>query len=206
MLSAITFYRQVRETDPQQYALLMQKSRMHEYRLGEVVIEAGQMDSWLHFLLKGQLAVYAGRAPVNIRRVNTITAGEVFGDLAVLTEHRRTATVIVDTRCSRVLVFSTDFSVFGELQDFRRISLITKLLYYRNLVHSLRWKLESYRARYPLHSFSGNHHKVRLFLGPKDTLAELLSLDNQARQLAQLLVDWNEDFTDADPPKTLTLS
>lgn len=206
LLETNTFYRQVKQNSSQQYALLLQYSRMREYHLGEAVIELGHADDWRHFLLKGQLAVFAGRAPSGIRRVNTITAGEVFGDLAALTERPRTASVLVDTRCRRALVFSTDFSIFGHLEDFRRIHLTTKLWYYRNLVHSLRWKLDSYRARYPHFGFSASHHKVKLFSGPQDTLEELLSLDSQARQLAHLLVEWNSEFTRETPPQALSFS
>lgn len=206
LLEAITFYRQVKQSDPQQYALLLQYSRMQEYHLGEAVIEAGQADTWRHFLVKGQLAVFAGLPPHGIRRVNTITAGEAFGDLAVLTEQPRTASVLVDTRCRRALVFSSNFSIFGDLPDFRRITLATKLCYYRNLVLSLRWKLDSYRASYPHCSFSSSHHKVKLYTGIRDTFSELLSLHSQARQLAQLLVDWNVELTRETPPKSLSLS
>lgn len=206
LLETNAFYRQVKQSAPHQYALLLQYSRMREYHLGEAVIDLGPTDNCRHFLLKGQLAVFAGRTPSGIRRVNTITAGEVFGDLGVLIEQRRTARVLVDTRCRRALVFVTDFSVFGHLEDFRRVHLATKLWYYRNLVHSLRWKLESYRASYPDYSFSANHHKVKLYLGIPDTLEELISLDNQARQLARLLVAWNTEFTRETPVSMLTPS
>lgn len=206
LLATNAFYRQIKQSAPHQYALLLQYSRMREYHVGEAVIELGRTDNWRHFLLKGQLAVFAGRAPTGIRRVNTITAGEVFGDLAALLQQPRTASVLVDTRCRRALVFGTDFSIFGELEDFRRIHLSTKLWYYRNLVHSLRWKLDSYRARYPQYSFSASHHQVKLYFGAPDTLEELLSLCNQARQLACLLVTWNSEFTRETPPQALSLS
>lgn len=194
-LSVVAFYKQVKQADPIQYSILMQHSRLLEYRIGEVVIGAGQKDNWFHFLLRGQLVVYAGQGFMDVRRVNYITSGEAFGDLAVLLDQRRTATVIVDARCKRAVVFSTDFSIFGSLKTFDLINLGTKLIYYRNLVHSLRWKLELYRTRYPRHRFSSHHHRVKLYLGPRDTMDELESLDQQARQLAKLLIDWNLEFT-----------
>lgn len=195
MLASISFYRQVKVADEQQYNLLMRYSRMVEYRVGEVVIEAGQTDAWLFFLLKGRLSVYSGSSPMDIRRVNQISAGEVFGDLAVLMKHRRSATVIVDTSCKRALVFCTDFSVFGTIHDFSRINLATKLIFYRNMVHGLRWKLEVYRTQYPEYAKALSHHKIKLYSGVRDTVLELESLDDQAQQLANLLLEWNLEFT-----------
>lgn len=194
LVAAIPFYRAVRQQDQWQYDLLMSHSRIIEYRPGEVLLEKGQTDSWLYFLLKGQLIVSVGGKPGEDKQVNYITPGEVFGDLAVLLNHQRTATVRADPNSRRVLVFGTDFRVFGQLRDTHQISLATKLLYYRNMVHNLRWKLEVYRFTYPSHAFASEHRKVKLYMGPKDTLEELISLDGQARQLAKLLVDWNLEF------------
>lgn len=194
LVAAIPFYRAVKQQDQWQYDLLMSHSRIIEYQPGEVVLEKGQTDHWLYFLLKGQLMVSVGDKQQGGQEVNYITPGEVFGDLAVLFDHQRTATVKADLDSRRVLVFGTDFRVFGELKDTHTIFLATKLLYYRNMVHNLRWKLEVYRATYPDHNFASLHRKVKLYTGPKDTLEELTSLDQQARQLAKLLVDWNLEF------------
>lgn len=194
LLSSIPFYKTVQQGDQYQYDLLMRYSRVSEFRPGEVILGQGQNDSWLYFLLKGQLAVLVGDSKTERKIVNYLTPGEVFGDLAVLVDHERTATVVADSNCKRVLVFGTDFTVFGELSDFSKISLITKLIYYRNMVHNLRWKLEVYRMSYPEHTFASNHRKVKLYTGKKETLDELLSLDEQARLLARLLVQWNLEF------------
>lgn len=194
LLAAIPFYRQVRLEAPSQCNLLMRYSRLVEYRAGEVVVAAAHTDAWLFCLLKGRLAVYAGKLPLNVQRVNTIGSGEVFGDVAALLEHPRSATVIVDTVCKHALVFCTDFSVFGALQDFTTVTLNTKLLYYRNTTRNLRWKLEVYRASYPECSESLNHYNIPLFAGLADTVEELLSLHQQACDLARLLLHWNAEF------------
>ncbi len=193
LLLSIPFYRSVKQADQWQYDILMRHSRIIEYRPGEVVLEKGQKDEWLFFLLKGQLQVVVGEGNESYI-VNYITPGEVFGDLALLFGHLRTATVVSDMNSKKVLVFGTNFSIFGNLSDTSLVSLSTKLIYYRNMVHNLRWKLEVYRAAHPKNERSSLHHKVKLYLGPKDTLAELESLDEQARDLAKLLIDWNNEF------------
>ncbi len=206
LLASVAFYRQVKEADPIQYAMLMRCSRLVEYRVGEVVIEAGHTDAWLFFLLKGQLAVYAGSHRLDLRSVNRISSGEVFGDIGVLMKHKRAATVIVDSSCKRALVFCTDFSVFGELENFTRITLSTKLIFYRNMVHSLRWKLEVYRSKFPKHENSLRHHKIKLYSGGKGSLDELRGLHEQAQQLAKQLLDWNLEFTRHQDPDSQVLT
>ncbi len=195
LLASVPFYRQVKQQDEAQYKLLMRYSRMVEYRVGEVIIEAGQQDDWLFFLLKGRLAVYAGVKPLGIRRVNQIASGEVFGDLAVLLNHKRAATVIVDTSCKSALVFCTDFAVFGEILDFTRVHLNTKLLYFRNMVHGLRWKLETYRQKFPAGASQLGRKGVKPYAGVTGTQDELLSLYEQAQTLALHLLAWNQEYT-----------
>lgn len=194
LVGAVSLFKQVMITDPDQFQLLLQHSQILELRPGEIVIEAGQIDSWLYFLLRGQLVVYAGEHVK--KRVNSITPGEVFGDLAILMDHMRSALIIADTRCKRSMVVRTDFSIFGEVEDVSRVSLPVKLIFYRNIVHNLRWKLELYRSQLPNHPCAPGHHKVRLHTGPRDTAAELASLDAQARQLAELLLGWNVALLD----------
>ena len=200
LLASIPFYKTVKSQDLWQFEVLLKHSRLVTFAPGETVLTRGARDAWLYFLLKGQLAVYAGQGGGDVEAVNHITPGEVFGDLAMFGGLGRTATVVADPACRQVLAFGTDFTVFGALEDMRVISLHTKLAYYRNAVHSLRWKLEVYRMKYPQHSLSGHHRRVRLFAGPRDTLEELKSLSDQALSLTRLLMDWNQEFGGLKPP------
>lgn len=189
LLTAVPFYKTIKQTDQYQYDLLLRHSKIIEYSPGEIILEKGHKEEWLYFLLKGQLEVHAGDRDGTV--VNYITPGEVFGDLAVLFDQVRTATVVADQNSKKIMVFGTHFKVFGKLDDVTTVSLNTKLIYYRNMVHNLRWKLEVYRAAYSDQSFASAHRKIKLFTGPKDTMEELKSLDEQARELAKLLVAWN---------------
>lgn len=194
LLAAIPFYKTVKQQDAWQFEVLLQHSRIVNFTPGEIVLKCGETDKWLYFLLKGQLAVYADNNIAAAEAVNYITPGEVFGDLAMLVNDQRTATVVADSNSRRIMAFGTDFRVFGALNDFRAISLPTKLAYFRNTVHSLRWKLEVYRMKYPDYKLANHHHKVKLHKGEGGTYEELCSLHEQAVQLAQLLVRWNRQF------------
>lgn len=191
LISVIPFYKQVRQQDNWQFELLLQHSRVLGFEPGESVVEQGAEGSWLYFLLKGQLEVLAGE---NAQTVNYITPGELFGDLAMLLKKERSATIKADENCREILVFATDFSLFGVLEDTHKVSLATKLTYYRNLNHTLRWKLEVYRSKYPEHPLADQHRSVKLYRGDKDTKEELFALHAQACNLGELLVEWNQAF------------
>lgn len=203
LLSAIPFFKAVRQQDSWQFELLLQSSRVVTYAPGEIVLKRGDIDNWMYFLLKGRLAVYVDD-PASGELVNYVTPGEVFGDLSRLVKQPRTATLIADTSSRESMVFATDCTIFGDLSSGRPITLQTKLAYYRNTVHNLRWKLEVYRAQHLQHALANRHRQVRLYNGPKDTFDELRALHDQAYALALLLLEWNNEFgaplVDQAPP------
>lgn len=202
LLSAIPFFKTVRQQDLWQFELLLQSSRIVTYSPGEVVLKRGDSDNWMYFLLKGRLAVYLDEDGLG-ELVNYVTPGEVFGDLSRLVGRPRTATLIADVASRESMVFATDCTILGNLSSNRPITLQTKLAYYRNTVHNLRWKLEVYRAQHLQHPLSGRHRQVRLYSGPKDTFNELSALHEQANALALLLLEWNDEFgthSEESPP------
>lgn len=193
LLSAIPFFKTVRQQDAWQFELLLQSSRIVTYQPGDIVLKRGDMDNWMYFLLKGRLAVYIDELGQG-ELINYVTPGEVFGDLSRLVGQPRTATLVADKSSRETMVFATDCSIFGELDATRPINLQTKLAYYRNTVHNLRWKLEVYRAQHLQHALANRHRQVRLYTGAKDTLDELKALYEQAHALALLLLEWNTEF------------
>ena len=132
--------------------------------------------------------------------INYITPGEAFGDLSVLLQIPRTANVFVDEHCRETIVFGTDFAIFGEVSNFRHVSLETKPIYYRHSVHTLRWRLDLLRSRYPDHPLSNEHWKCKLYNGPRDCEEELQALYQQSVGFARLLVQWNQQFSDISLP------
>lgn len=193
LLSGIPFFKVVRQQDLKQFNLLLQASRVVSYLPGEVVLQKGESGNWLYFLLKGKLAVYVDQA-LQGDLVNYVTPGEVFGDLAQLVGQARTATVIADPAAKESMVLALDFNVFGPLNSVSPISRETKLAYYRNTAHNLRWKLEVYRSQHLQHELANKHRQIKLYLGPKDTHEELASLHEQSQALALLLLEWNAEF------------
>lgn len=193
LLSGIPFFKLVKQQDAWQFELLLQASRIVTYLPGEIVLQRGDSDPWLFFLLKGRLAVYVDD-PLKGELINYVTPGEVFGDLAQLMGQPRTATVLAESSCRESIVLATDASIFGDISSTRPITIQTKLAYYRNTVHNLRWKLEVYRSQHLQHSLANKHRQVKLYTGTKDTLQELSALHEQAQALAGLLLEWNTEF------------
>ncbi|HOY23805.1 MAG TPA: cyclic nucleotide-binding domain-containing protein [Cellvibrio sp.] len=193
LLSGIPFFKLVKQQDSWQFELLLQASRIVTYLPGEIVLQRGDSDQWLFFLLKGRLAVYVDD-PLKGELINYVTPGEVFGDLAQLMGQPRTATVLAEPSCRESIVLATDASIFGDISSTRPITVQTKLAYYRNTVHNLRWKLEVYRSQHLKHSLANKHRQEKLYTGVKETLEELRALHEQAQALAGLLLEWNSEF------------
>lgn len=193
LLSGIPFFKLVKQQDAWQFELLLQSSRIITYLPGEIVLQRGDSDQWLFFLLKGRLAVYVDD-PLKGELVNYVTPGEVFGDLAQLMGQPRTATVLAEPSFRESIVLATDASIFGDISSTRPITVQTKLAYYRNTVHNLRWKLEVYRSQHLQHQLANKHRQVKLYTGAKETLEELRALYEQAQALAGLLLEWNREF------------
>lgn len=206
LLSGIPFFKLVKQQDAWQFELLLQSSRIITYVPGEVVLQRGDYDHWLFFLLKGRLAVYVDD-PLKGELVNYVTPGEVFGDLAQLMGQPRTATVLAEPSYRESIVLATDASIFGDINSTRPITIQTKLAYYRNTVHNLRWKLEVYRSQHLQHPLANKHRLVKLYTGVKDTQEELRALYEQAQALASLLLQWNREFgaltDESSPPEDL---
>ena len=203
LLSSVPFYRELMNSgEPWQYDILLQHSRIVNFEPGEIVMNKGDVDTWMYFVLKGNLLVYPSGNPQDAQDLPImVTPGEVFGDLAMLTDGKRMATVVADKSSREIKVFGTDFSIFGRAEDLSvlssdtsKLSLKTKLIFYRNMVHGIRWKLESYKMQHPSHELVAELRKIPIYTGPKDGMDELLALDAQARDLVGLLGQWNREF------------
>ncbi len=191
LLARIPFFKELALRDQQQLQLLLTYSCLVELAAGETIMRRGQKGSWLYFLVKGTLLVYRDEA-VGASALNTITPGELFGDLAILFDSERKATVAAPPERG-ALLFACDFKAFGALDQFNQVKLSTKLLFYRTVVHSTRWRLEVNRREQPNHPLVAELLKVPLHVGPQGSLEELRSLHRLAQVLAQLLERWNQD-------------
>jgi CRP/FNR family cyclic AMP-dependent transcriptional regulator len=68
---------------------LLRLSKIRQYEDGEQIIQEGDMDPWLYFLLSGQIRVVKGG--VTISTINK--KGEIFGEMRVIDDQSRSASV-----------------------------------------------------------------------------------------------------------------
>ena len=198
LLNVIHLFRDIRASSEWQYDVLLKRSRLVSLQAGEQLFQAGDVDQWVYFLLRGELQVLVEPSQTEggpaDRPLAVIRPGEVFGDLAMLLAEPRSATITAAPGSRDTQVLGVDCTLFSDLDDFSLLHLPTKLVFYRNMVHSLRWKLEVYRSKYPSHELADSHRRLKLYTGPKNCREELLALSEQAGALARILLDWNAEF------------
>ncbi|MEY3018806.1 MAG: hypothetical protein RL336_1941 [Pseudomonadota bacterium] len=191
LLKAIPFYKEIKQGDQLQLALLLQHSRLVELEPGEIIVKRGDVGLWLYFVLKGTLGVYLNE-PVG-EPINQIISGETFGDLAILVGGQRRATVAAAKTGRGATVLGLDFNAFGALEDFSQIRLATKLQFYRLMVLGIRWKLEQKRLAQPGHPNAQRLLACSMPVCERESLSELVALHDQARSMADILIDWNTE-------------
>jgi CRP/FNR family cyclic AMP-dependent transcriptional regulator len=63
------------------------------FSAGDLIVEEGQTGNGLYVIMSGSVEAVKGYGTENMQVVNTLAAGEVFGEMALLGEWPRTATV-----------------------------------------------------------------------------------------------------------------
>lgn len=182
----IAFFKVLRSASPRQFATLLEQCSLHQVAANEQVIQQGQNDKRLFFIVSGSVEVSA-----NGRYLATLPAGDTFGEIAMLTDSTRTASVKASPGNSAATVLlSFNAGIFGALRDFRVVSLQSKLVFYRLLIQRARWRLEKNRIRYPQHPFFLRLPHLQEVAANDDDI-ELEALHERAFFLTQTLIAWN---------------
>ena len=191
IVNGVTFFKDLIQTDPSQFELLMSVTQFVTADQDEVILHKGDDANVLYFLLKGQLAVLADDDSGDI--MNEINPGEMFGVMAMVLNYKRSASIKVSGRTA--LLAGIDYQHFNDLEDFTLFSLRTKISFFRMLTNNIRWTLERNKMQIPDHPLVGKLRTLPLFTGEKGTLQELEFLHRQAHALAELLCEWNESLS-----------
>lgn len=186
LVRSVTFFKDIVQINPSQFDLLLSVSEFVQAQAGETVLQKGNQDQVLYFLLKGQMSVFSEDDGDSL---NIINPGEVFGALSMVTGRGRSATVKAETD---VVLLGIDFKYFREIEDFSLFSMETKLIAYRMMSHNIRWNLELNKMQDPTNSLNKKLLKLPIYKGEKGDKEELLALHEQSRLLAELLCEWND--------------
>lgn len=73
--------------------VLLQLGRLRKFEANEVIIQEGEVDSWIYFLLTGSAAVMKGH-----KRIKTFShSGDIFGEMSIMGGQPRSATIRATT-------------------------------------------------------------------------------------------------------------
>ncbi len=104
-------------------AKLLRLSKIREYNDGEVIIQEGDRDPWLYFLLKGKVVIK--KEDFDIVRIDK--KGEIFGEMRVIDSLSRSASVYAD---GKTVCLAVDTSAQEKLSsDEKKLDFL--LLLYR---------------------------------------------------------------------------
>ncbi len=82
---------------------LIEMSKIKRYRPGECIVKEGQSDTWLYFLMYGQVRIVKNGKDVAILK----RRGDIFGEMGAIDSGRRSASAfaIQDTVCLATDIF-----------------------------------------------------------------------------------------------------
>lgn len=79
-----------------------------EFKKGDVITSEGdETNETMYFLLHGNLSVFKKRNNL-MEEINVLEAGEFFGEIALVSDHPRTATVVVKSESAKLILFSKE--------------------------------------------------------------------------------------------------
>lgn len=191
-LSPLHYFQEIRKNDENQFRTLIFNSRFVELQPGEFLMNQGDSDQYIYFLMKGALEVCADNRGEVV--LGTLMPGEVFGETAVILGKPRTAYIRAPDKVREAQVFATDFGIFQDLRSHQLVTLQTKLIVYRQMVHVLRWRNDQHQSRTTGDVRTRAAYGVLPFSGKLGTQAELESLVGQARYYAERLQQLNEEL------------
>ena len=99
---------------PEELAAVKACFEHRQFQQGEVIISVGAQAGELYFLNRGRASATLPRANGATKRLGTFSPGMVFGEMALLDESPRSATVTADTEVECDLLQIADFERLGE--------------------------------------------------------------------------------------------
>ena len=93
---------------PEQH-LIIDKCQSLDFDTDEVVIRQGDIGDHLYFILKGAVSVSRTTESGQVIKLATLVSGDVFGEIAILRNIPRTASVITITPCTFLSIDADSF-------------------------------------------------------------------------------------------------
>jgi CPA1 family monovalent cation:H+ antiporter len=121
LLAKVPFFQKV---DPEEFQRVVAALVPRTVLAGEVIVHQGEKGTSLFLIARGVVAVIVAEAGRQPRRVASLHAGEFFGEMALLTQEPRSATVQAITGCQLFELKSKDVDGLCEVCPGVRESLV----------------------------------------------------------------------------------
>ena len=105
-LKNVTLFSEFSQNELAQLASL---SRTREYKPGEVIVKEGERGTAFYYLLNGEVEVMKGMDEPVVRVLATQRSGEYFGEMALLENDVRSASVVARTDVECLLLPGWEF-------------------------------------------------------------------------------------------------
>jgi len=73
---------------------IAKRAQLHSYKAGDVIIKEGERDGRVFILIEGKVEVVIGMGTAKERKVGTFGPDNYFGEMAVLDDYVRTASIV----------------------------------------------------------------------------------------------------------------
>jgi CRP-like cAMP-binding protein len=89
--------------------MIADKCTVVHYKPDEMVLDQGDVGDRLYIIIRGQVQVSVRTLSQGMRNVNKLGPGDVFGEIAILRNIRRTARITTLTPCQFLSINAKDF-------------------------------------------------------------------------------------------------
>lgn len=111
-----------RELKPGQLKKLAQRARVRDYAEGEAIVEQDSEGIGLYIMARGTAEVTRIHADGETRKIDTLERYDFFGELSLLDDAPRSASVIATTEVKTVVLSKLDF--LDELEDEAQMAIV----------------------------------------------------------------------------------
>lgn len=101
---------------------LIKALRKRKVKKGEIIIKQGEIGDKFYIIGSGEVSVHIKKGLGAAKKVATLSAGDFFGEMALVTDLPRTATVIAEEPTELFVLYKSDFKKI--LMRNPKISLI----------------------------------------------------------------------------------
>ena len=104
-LSGVSIFSHLQKEDLQR---ITKKSRYCSFKAGEIVIQEGEHDRRLFILIKGKVNIFKSYGTKKEKLVRTLEPPSYFGEIALLDDLARSATVVAPTKVDAICLDHLD--------------------------------------------------------------------------------------------------